>query len=104
MRQRVTLQSGTVTGQDAFGEQQTEATTVGTYWAEVSMLSGREAVNAAQICAEATHKVRMRYVGPILPDQWFLFGGKRLNIKSVDNIDNRNREYLILCQEVVVPS
>lgn len=104
MRQRVTLQSFTVTGRDAYGEETKSWADVGTYYAEVVTLSGREAVNAQQLRADASHRVRMRWVGPILPDQQFLWDGRTLHILHVNNVDNRNREYQILCREVVVPT
>jgi len=104
MRQRVTLQSFTVSTWDSYGEEQKSWSDVGTYYAEVLTLSGREAVNAKQICAEATHLVRIRWIGPVDPSQQFLWGGRTLHILHVNNVDNRNREYQILCNEVVVPA
>lgn len=104
MRQRVTLQVLTVSGRDSYGAEIRDWTDLGEYWAEVVTLSGREAVNAQQVQAGATHRVRMRRVREILPDQRFLFRGKTLNILSVDDVEFRGREYRILCQEAVAPA
>lgn len=108
LRQRVTLQSLTETT-DSYGQRVQSWNTLGTYYAEVRQLSGREAVNAKQVKADTTHLVRMRYIGTlfatpgILPSMRFLFNGIALNILFINNVDNRNREYQILAQETVSP-
>lgn len=102
MRQRVTLQSLTKS-KDSYGQEIEVWANVGTYWAEVVTLSGREAVNAQQIKSEATHRVTMRYVTSIVASQRFLFGSRQLKIEWLNNVAQRNREYVILCSEVQVP-
>lgn len=103
MRQRVTLQTNTPT-KDALNQDVPHWTVVGTYWAEVVTLSGRELENARQLKATVTHRVRTRYVGPISAAQRFLWNGRVLNIEFINNVININREYQILCTETAVPA
>lgn len=108
-RQRVSLQTLSES-QDSFGQKIPSWTTQGNYWAEVKNLSGREAVNAKQVKADTTHQVTMRYIGALfttpglLPSMRLLYKSRVFNILWVNNVDERNREYQLLCQEYVVPA
>lgn len=108
-RQRISVQTLSEV-QDTFGQTIPTWTTQGTYWAEVRNLAGREAVNAKQIKADTTHQVTMRYIGTLfstaglLPSMRLLFNTRVFNILWVNNIDERNREYQLLCQEYVIPA
>jgi SPP1 family predicted phage head-tail adaptor len=104
LRHRVTLQTqGTRTanadGQLAVGGW----TDVGTYWAEVRPLSGRELANAAQIKATVTHSVTMRYSGLIDATSRILFGARIFSVLSVLNAAEKNRRYDLIVQEIQVP-
>jgi SPP1 family predicted phage head-tail adaptor len=105
MRQRVSVETLTET-QDSYGQLVETWTAAGTYWAEVKNLSGWEAVNAQQVKAQATHQVRMRYIASLfsnpglLPSMRLLFGTRVFNILWVNNVDERNREYRLLTQEI----
>lgn len=104
MRQRVTLQTLTKS-KDRYGQEIEVWTTVNTYWAEIVTLSGREAVNARQIKAESTHRITMRYEGTVIDETMrFLFNSRVLKVSWVNNVEQRNREYLILCTEVKSPT
>lgn len=106
MRQRVTIQTLSETA-DGYGQRIQSWTSSGTFWASVKNLSGREAVNAKQVKADATHQVTMRYVGTLFstpglqPSMRLVFNGRFFNILFVNNIDERNREYQLLTQEIV---
>jgi len=108
-RQRVSVETLSES-RDGYGQKQKTWTTQGTYWASIRNLSGREAVNAKQIKADTTHMVTMRYIGALfaspglLPSMRLLFNSRVFNILYVNNIDERNREYQLLCQELVVPA
>lgn len=103
MRQRVTLQRPTRT-RDGFGMEQSAWAEVGTYWARVRQPRGRELMQAQQIQGILTDVIELRYIGPILTTDRFLFRGRTLNVLAVDNVENRDRQYLIHCQEVATPS
>jgi len=109
MRQRVTVQT-LAESQDNYGQKIQSWTSTGSFWAEIKNLSGRELVNAKQVKADASHQVRMRYVAALfptsglLPSMRLLFGASVYHILWINNVDNRQREYLLLCQEIVSPS
>lgn len=108
LRFRVKLQSY-ATSADTFGQQVPTWTTVGTYWADIRFLVGREAVNALQKKAETTHKINMRYIGEIDASMRILYTDPRthvdriFNILDVNPIDERKREYELKVQEVTQP-
>lgn len=106
MRHRITVQSLTETPDD-YGQLIKSWTTLGTFWANVRSPTGREALNAAQLKAELTDVIEMRWVGndyPILPSMQVLFRGRTLKIESVTDPDNRRRQYLLQCREIVLPA
>ena len=71
-------------------------------WAEVKDLSGRELLIAQQASSEATVRVRTRYVAGVTPaDYRILYGDRILQIVHDNNVDGRDRELELLCQEVV---
>lgn len=100
MRQRVTLQRLTETP-DAFSQAQPTWTDVGTFWAKVKGASGKEVAIARQLQAQVTHSVTMRYIGVITPADRFLYAGRLLNITEAINVDERKREWQLLCTETV---
>lgn len=80
-------------------------TAVGTYWAFVQPLSGTETENADRLKAKTTHLVTMPFVGSIdASNNRLIFRGRTLNIETALNYDERNREYILTCIEVVNPS
>jgi SPP1 family predicted phage head-tail adaptor len=111
MRQRVTLQT-LVETTDSYGQRIESWVTQGSYWAFLKSLSGREAVNAQQVKADVTHFLQMRYLGSLLatpgalPSMRILFNGRVFNLSWINNVDERNKTYEILAQEVAaaVPS
>jgi Phage head-tail joining protein len=52
---------------DTFGQPQQSWNTLGVFWAEIQGLRGQELVNAKQIKAQATLKVRTRWLGSAIP-------------------------------------
>jgi SPP1 family predicted phage head-tail adaptor len=102
-RQRLTIQTCEQMA-DKYGQMRTTWTDAGTYYASVTFLSGRELVNATQVKADVTHKVEMRYIGPIAPTSRLVLKGRPFNIDSINNVKEINREYVILCHETVAPT
>lgn len=106
LRQRLTLQS-LVETKDAYGQMVKSWATVATVYGEVRPLQGRELVNAAQIKADLTHLVTMRYIDSLepgkrtVPSERILFKGRTLNIIDVANVDERDRTLVLHCQELV---
>ena len=102
MRDRVTIQRATET-RDAYGQSIQSWTTVGTQFADLHHVSGREAVNALQVKAECTHKVTLRYVVPIKPQDQLLFGTRVFKILDANDVDELHKTYELLCTEVITP-
>lgn len=103
LRHRVTLQSPTGS-RDAVGERTTSWTDIATVWASVGPLTTRELMAAGQPMSEVSHRVRVRYSSTIaaLDASWrVLFGSRVLVIQGVRNIDERNKEFELLCSEGV---
>lgn len=103
LRHRVILQSP-AGSRDAVGERTTTWTNVATVWASVGPLTARELIAAGQPMSEVSHRVRVRHSATIaaLDGSWrVLFGSRVLVIQGVRNIDERDREYELLCSEGV---
>lgn len=103
MRQQVTLQAPAAETLDSFGQPIPSWTTIGTYSAQIRPLSGREAIVAKQVKAEATHAITMRYLGPTIavnPTCQLLYGSRVFGIVQVCNVEERDRWYEIIAQEV----
>lgn len=104
MRQTVTLQQP-VTPQtfDSFGQPIVSYTTSGPYSAQIRPLSGREAIVAKQVKAEATHMITMRYLGPTVvlnPLTRIVYGTRIFGVVQVLNVEERDRWYEIIAQEI----
>ncbi len=85
------------------GPQTASWVTLGTRWANVLPLSGRERFTAKQVQSDVTHKVEMHYDPTVAtkPVYRLLYGDRVLEIDSVVNVDERNRKTLLMVKEVV---
>lgn len=102
MRHVVTLQSPP-TDSDSFGQSSTTWVTVGVFRAFVKPLQGRELAIAQQLRADISHSVTMRWLGTSVKvdgTMRLLYKGRYLNIISVINVDERNKELDLVCQEI----
>jgi SPP1 family predicted phage head-tail adaptor len=70
-------------------------------WVSIEPLRGREAIEAQQLNATLTHKVRKRHGELITPDCWFAYDGRTFNVKEVRNVDERDEMDELLCGEDV---
>lgn len=62
--------------------------------------SAKEEIEAHQVEHEITHRVAMRYRDDIGPKMRLYYGDRVLEIKSIVNVGERNRELRLLCVEV----
>ncbi len=99
-RHRITLQQATETRDSLGGTVQAWAT-FATVWAAIEPLSGRELLQAQQVQAEVTHRVRLRYMNGVTAELRVLFGTRYFNILSAVNVQERNREIVLTCKELV---
>lgn len=104
LRHRVTLQSASSSGTGRFGEQTVGGyTDVARVWAAVtSLLSGRDLLEAQQIDVRVSHKVRIRFrAGVSVDDRILLADGRRLEIVTVADEDERHVWLSLMCSEVI---
>ena len=118
-RQRVQLWDVPETSQDTYGQPSINGTQIvssasdGCFAAEVRMLRGDEQYTVRQMFPTATHQVRLRWVGSAIPagtnrlqgqiiERMYLIDtldSTRLNIVNANNIEKRNRMWLLTCEE-----
>ncbi|MCH8853933.1 MAG: phage head closure protein [Planctomycetes bacterium] len=100
LRHRVDLENDTASTRDGHGQLvpiwSAEASNLP---CDIQTLRGRELVEAQQVVGEATHRVRMRYRSGVTVKKRLLFGTRELNIGFVENVGERNREWLLICVE-----
>ena len=68
---------------------------------EILTLSGKELEFAKTLAPKATVQIRMRYLPNIGPDVRFVWNGRTFNAEHVNNVEQRNRELIVLCVEPV---
>lgn len=100
LRHRVALQSVALTA-DAVGGQTETPATVATVWAAVEAVGGTEYQAQDGVHGALTHRVRIRYRTGITRTMRVLWGTRVLEIESVEDPDDRQRELHLLCREVV---
>jgi SPP1 family predicted phage head-tail adaptor len=100
LRHRITIQSVTET-KDTFGGVTEAWGTHAAVWASIEPLSGRELLQAQQVQADITHRVRMRYVAGVTTKMRVLYGSREFGIQVAINPEERNREIVLMCKEQV---
>lgn len=100
LRHRLVIESYTQ-AVDIYGEPIPTWATLVTRWGSVEPLSGRELLQAQEIRAETTHRVRLRYYSGLRPEQRIKFGTRYLHILAIINPRERNAEMELLCKEAV---
>ncbi len=94
------LVSGT-TSADSRGHSQTVFATIDTIQARVKNLRGDETIRGREIYANATHEVELDYLPTIDNRSRFKFPGttRFLNISDLDNVEERGRTLVCICEE-----
>lgn len=101
---RVTLEAPPPPGENrdaTYGDPQPAWGPVAEVWASVKPLSGREAMLAQQLQPDVTHAVRLRYRAGVGPECRLVLKGRKLNVVSVLNVEERDRSLELLCIEQV---
>jgi len=103
MRERVDIEANTRTADDAGGVSSSWAViTRGTVWAEIRPLRGEQKVTAAQIVADATHLITIRYstdVSAVGVAHRVKYGTRIFDIRNVTNINESDETIELLCVE-----
>jgi len=69
--------------------------------AEIVPVSGHERLQSMRLEADVTHRVRMRYSAIVKPWHRIRFGDRYFNIRSVLNVEERNRWLELKAEEGV---
>ena len=99
-RHRVYLQAPAKT-YDGEGQEVITWTTVGTVWAEIVPLTGKEYFAAKAVNSELTHEAHIRYRRNVQTTWRILYGQRALEIISVADVEEKHIELELLCKEVV---
>lgn len=98
LRHRITLEQDVHTKDKYQGDVSTFLPRA-TVNAQVSPLSGKELLVAEQQQSLTTHRIKMRYFRGITSAWRVDFEGRKLNIVSVIDIDERKIEHHLMCSE-----
>jgi SPP1 family predicted phage head-tail adaptor len=98
LRHRVSIQTNSAV-QNGFGEPTTSWSETAKAWARVENLQGQELFAAQQLIPEVTTKITMRYRAGMRADMRIVMGSRSFDIKSVLNVEERNRTLELLCIE-----
>lgn len=100
LRHQITIQHKTVTRGGMGGEVITWSD-VGTVWAAVEPISGREYFAAKTENAEVSHRIRIRHRNGITSGMRVSWGARVFDIQAVLDIQERGREIHLMCVEVI---
>ncbi len=102
LRHRIILQSSTLS-RNANNERVKTWSTYGTVWGNVTPLRGQERLIADQIQSEITHNVQIRFdtATSVMAKHRAIHGSRTFEINSVENVEERDRERLLRCKELV---
>lgn len=86
--------------EDAYGATVKEWDAVGTFWAAVEPLTGREIIAADAVTALSDIRVIMRFQPGITAADRLVHKDRPLEIKTVIDRRSRNRELELLCKAI----
>lgn len=98
MRHKVKLQSATAT-RDAGGGVSESWTTAKELWADIRPVSGAEKYRQGKVQETLTHEITIRHRTGIDTNYRIQYESRNFNIKSIRNIDERDRFLVLLCTE-----
>lgn len=101
--QRISIYSEAVTSHNTFGEDVNAATPIGTFWAEVKFLAGRELEVVQQRFAEARYSICMRRQPGVVIEREdkITWGTLTLDILDVQGPGTRMDEWAITAKDYV---
>lgn len=67
----------------------------------VEPVGGGESVQSQQVTSTVSHSVTTRYFSALGPEWILKYNGRTLQIVSMLNVDERNREWRLSCAEVL---
>lgn len=101
LRHRITIRQPAIKADPIRGKPAVPAQTIATgYPAAIEPLDGRELYEAQQLSSVISHRVRMRYLAGLTATCEVFFGARTFEIIAVVNVEERNVEHRLLCQEL----
>jgi SPP1 family predicted phage head-tail adaptor len=101
-KHRVTIMSRSAsTGAGSRGQRTSVWLPVGAARASIKQLKGDELQHAREISEEAEYEMEMHYTSLVTPQSRIGLGKRIFNVHSVDNVEMRNRDLVLLCSEEV---
>lgn len=101
LRCRAVLQSKGPVTRSATGAEVPTWPAVATVWARISPMEGRETLAGAEVIADVTHEIGIRYRSGVGPTGRLVYQNRIFNFVQVYDVDERKRELRILAKEVV---
>jgi SPP1 family predicted phage head-tail adaptor len=102
LRHRVKIyDKGTITRNGTGEEIPAYDALVATVWAAVEPLTGREFIEATQVQADVTFRIRIRYRSDIRPEMRVVEGSHTYQIESVLDQGGERKETHLMCHEVL---
>ncbi len=98
-RHYITFQHEVTTGTDDYGHPIVEWQAYKSMYAEIKPIKGTEYWQSQQVNAEVTHRVTTRYTDGITSEMRIKFGSRYFEIEPPLNLDERNKELVMLCKE-----
>lgn len=77
------------------GQQEEQFVDAGTIWGSVEWLKGIERTEARRAGAVKPCRIRTRYRADLTENDRLVFRGETVNIEGIDDMDERNREFVI---------
>jgi len=100
LRHRVTIKQNSGSSANSYGEITASWATVASVPAEVVTLGGDERRYRHQVEAGMSHVVTIRHRSDVTAQMRVVWGSRTLEIESVVEADNRQRELVLMCKEV----
>lgn len=106
LRNRVIIQRK-LDSRDTYGGQTETWSDVDEVWAEIVPLVGREYLEARQLTAEVSTKIRIRYRKGIKPEMRVKWEeadsdeARYYDIQSVQHVEAKQREIVLMCRELI---
>ena len=99
LRERVTLERKTAGAVDSWGQPIPDAwTPLGTVWAAVEPLAGREYIAAQAAQSEVTARIRIRWRGDVDSQIRVVHRGKTYDVQSVIDPRSERKELILMAK------
>ena len=86
---------------NSYGERIATWTEYARRWGRIRALSGKEQLQAKQVNASTTHEITVLYCEGLTPAMRYRYGERVFNISSVNDVEDRHHEMILMCEEAV---